>query len=130
MRWHFLMAEYGAIGSAAQVRYLTVDAPGWTRLETDGAGAVTSRHDYAPFGSELTSASNAVRSAANGFVGQELGVRQEFTGKERDSETRLDNFGARYCASGMNRFMTPDAPFADQSVEDPQSWHIGGQGVD
>src|SRR5271166_4035700 len=31
-----------------------------------------------------------------------------FTGKERDSESGLDNFGARYDASSMGRFMTPD----------------------
>jgi RHS repeat-associated protein len=32
----------------------------------------------------------------------------KFTGKERDSESGLDNFGARYNASAMGRFMTPD----------------------
>jgi RHS repeat-associated protein len=32
----------------------------------------------------------------------------KFTGKERDSESGLDNFGARYNASTMGRFMTPD----------------------
>lgn len=32
----------------------------------------------------------------------------KFTGKERDSESGLDNFGARYDASSMGRFMTPD----------------------
>ena len=32
----------------------------------------------------------------------------KFTGKERDSESGLDNFGARYNASSMGRFMTPD----------------------
>lgn len=31
-----------------------------------------------------------------------------FTGKERDSESGLDNFGKRYNASTMGRFMTPD----------------------
>jgi RHS repeat-associated protein len=31
-----------------------------------------------------------------------------FTGKERDTETGLDYFGARYNASNMGRFMTPD----------------------
>jgi RHS repeat-associated protein len=31
-----------------------------------------------------------------------------FTGKERDTETGLDNFGARYNASNMGRFMSPD----------------------
>ncbi len=32
----------------------------------------------------------------------------KFTGKERDSESGLDNFGARYDASSLGRFMTPD----------------------
>ena len=32
----------------------------------------------------------------------------KFTGKERDSESGLDNFGARYYASSMGRFMSPD----------------------
>ncbi|MFZ0734484.1 MAG: RHS repeat-associated core domain-containing protein [Candidatus Sulfotelmatobacter sp.] len=31
-----------------------------------------------------------------------------FTGKERDAESGLDNFGARYDASSMGRFMSPD----------------------
>jgi RHS repeat-associated protein len=32
----------------------------------------------------------------------------EFTGKERDNESGLDNFGARYYESYIGRFMTPD----------------------
>jgi RHS repeat-associated protein len=32
----------------------------------------------------------------------------KFTGKERDAESNLDNFGARYYGSSMGRFMTPD----------------------
>jgi RHS repeat-associated protein len=32
----------------------------------------------------------------------------KFTGKERDAESGLDNFGARYDASSLGRFMTPD----------------------
>jgi RHS repeat-associated protein len=32
----------------------------------------------------------------------------QFTGKERDSESGLDEFGARYYASPLGRFMTPD----------------------
>lgn len=42
----------------------------------------------------------------------------KFTGKERDTESGLDNFGARYYSSTMGRFMSP-APsvldFADLS---------------
>jgi RHS repeat-associated protein len=35
-------------------------------------------------------------------------LEHKFTGKERDSESGLDNFGARYDSSSMGRFMTPD----------------------
>jgi len=33
---------------------------------------------------------------------------RKFTGKERDSESGLDNFGARYDSSQYGRFMSPD----------------------
>src|SRR5579875_599419 len=46
----------------------------------------------------------------------------KFTGKERDEETGLDNFGARYFTSNMGRFMSPD-PLAGRS-DDPQSWNM------
>src|ERR1051326_4454664 len=42
-----------------------------------------------------------------------------FTGKERDSESGLDNFGARYNASSMGRFMSAD-PMGGH-LEDPQT---------
>jgi len=48
----------------------------------------------------------------------------QFTGKERDAETGLDFFGARYMASAQGRFTSPDAPFNDQQPEDPQSWNL------
>jgi len=102
-----LMAEYGT-GATTQTRYVTVDGLGSTRLITDASGNVTSRHEYAPFGEELTGTSNGVRSTANGFAGAEPGVRQEFTGKERDAETGLDYFGARYFTGAQGRWSSPD----------------------
>lgn len=55
----------------------------------------------------------------------------EFTGKERDSETGLDYFGARFYASNMGRWMSPDwaakpeaVPYSD--LEDPQSLNLYG----
>ena len=51
-------------------------------------------------------------------------IVRQFTGKERDSETGLDYFGARYFSSAQGRWTSPDAPFADQHVEDPQSWNM------
>ena len=47
-----------------------------------------------------------------------------FTGKERDAESNLDNFGARYNASSMGRFMTPDDPIIYASKGNPQSWNL------
>ncbi len=47
-----------------------------------------------------------------------------FTGKERDAETGLDYFGARYFSGAQGRFASPDKPFADQHVQDPQSWNL------
>jgi RHS repeat-associated protein len=42
-----------------------------------------------------------------------------YTGKERDAESGLDNFEARYDASSLGRFMTPD-PMGGH-LEDPQT---------
>lgn len=53
----------------------------------------------------------------------------KFTGKERDTESGLDYFGARYYASSMGRWMSPDwsktpagVPYADLS--NPQSLNL------
>jgi RHS repeat-associated protein len=50
-------------------------------------------------------------------------LTHKFTGKERDSESGLDNFGARYDSSSMGRFMTPDPLMASARVWDPQTWN-------
>jgi len=55
-----------------------------------------------------------------------LGFRTyKYTGKERDTESGLANFGARYDASSMGRFMSADPVFisADR-LTDPQSLNL------
>ncbi len=47
----------------------------------------------------------------------------KFTGKERDTESGLDYFGARHYTSSLSRFMTPDDG-SDQSPSDPESWNL------
>jgi RHS repeat-associated protein len=49
---------------------------------------------------------------------------QGSSGKERDAETGLDYFGARYMSAAQGRFTSPDRPFADQNPLDPQSWNL------
>ena len=44
--------------------------------------------------------------------------------KERDAETGLDYFGARYFSGAQGRFTGPGAPLADQEPDDPQSWNL------
>jgi len=46
-------------------------------------------------------------------------LRSRYTGKERDTESGLDYFGARYFGSSMGRFMSPDS--YGGRLADPQS---------
>jgi RHS repeat-associated protein len=80
---------------------------------TDSTGNLKAESDYYPWGGELQIYNN-------------FNNTYKFTGKERDSETGLDYFGARHYSNGLGRFITPDwaakpvpAPYAD--FYDPQS---------
>ncbi|MCC6262136.1 MAG: hypothetical protein IT169_01050 [Bryobacterales bacterium] len=119
-----LAAEYlaSAPSGAAATHYVTTDHLGSTRLVTDAAGNVVSRHDYLPFGEEIPAGMGG-RTAAMGYVAN-AALTQRFTGKERDAETGLDFFLARYMSSVQGRFTSPDKPFADQTPFDPQSWNL------
>jgi RHS repeat-associated protein len=54
---------------------------------------------------------------------QYAALTYKFTGKERDSESGLDNFGARYNSSSMGRFMSPDPANIGVNRLSPQSWN-------
>jgi RHS repeat-associated protein len=101
-----LAAEYGTVAQSADCTtcYLTTDPLGSTRVITDGNGNVVSRHDYYPFGEELAT-SNRTSALQYGVTDY---VAQRFTGKERDAETGLDYFGARYYSGAQGRFTSPD----------------------
>jgi RHS repeat-associated protein len=51
-------------------------------------------------------------------------TEHHFTGKERDQESGNDYFGARYYASTMGRWMSPDPSPAGVNVMNPQSWNL------
>jgi RHS repeat-associated protein len=72
-------------------------------------------------------------NTASGFQGSvyDFCIGSRCTGKERDAETGLDYFGARYLSSAQGRWMSPDwsaapepIPFADLS--DPQTLNLYG----
>jgi RHS repeat-associated protein len=51
------------------------------------------------------------------------GTRQKFTQKERDSESGLDYFGARYYSSAHGRFTSPDPTLESGRAESPETWN-------
>ena len=110
-----LAVEYGGVvGSGTE--FLTADLLGSVRAITDSTGAVTQRRDYGPFGEELAGGDRSPGPPAE--------PRMKFTGKERDAETGLDYFGARFLSSVQGRFASPDAPFVDQRPSNPQTWNL------
>jgi RHS repeat-associated protein len=111
------------IDAANGTQYTTPDTLGSPRVVTNASGAVVSRHDYLPFGVELGVGAGG-RTAGMGF-GVVDGNRKKFTSKERDNETGLDYFEARYYASTQGRFTSvdPENYQAMRDLSDPQSWN-------
>jgi RHS repeat-associated protein len=124
--------------------YVTPDQLGSTRLVTNASGNVISRHDYLPFGKEVSASLGSRNSyLVTGYV--ESGsacplvtppntsttdcqpaderVLQRFTGKEADAETGLDYFGKRYFSAAQGRFMSVDGHNEGAQLLDPQSWN-------
>ncbi len=50
----------------------------------------------------------SIYDCAPRFVHPGMLLASPYTGKERDAESGLDYFGARYYGSNMGRFMSPD----------------------
>jgi RHS repeat-associated protein len=92
-------------GSACGTCFVVSDVLGSTRLVADATGTIYARHDYLPFGEEAVADGNRLSSAAFGAADATV---QRFTGKERDAESGLDYFGARYYGSALGRFTSPD----------------------
>ena len=100
--------------------YLTADHLGSPRINTDASGNVTARHDYMPFGEEI---STSQRTSSVGYPGSPDGVRKQFTGYERDTETGLDFAQARMYSFSIGRFTVPDPFNGSSSAQQPQSYN-------
>ncbi len=89
---------------------------GTERARTDATGAVAETCTGLPFGDDMNCTAGGISPLY-------------FTGKQRDTETGLDYFGARYNASNLGRFMTPDwsakvEPVPYAKLADPQSLNL------
>lgn len=107
--------------TGTDVRWLVSDQLGTPRIILDQSGSFssTTRHDYLPFGEELTAGG---RTWDHGYKNSDMN-RQKFTGYERDDETELDYAQARYFSHGQGRFVSPDPGMAGADVGEPQSWN-------
>src|SRR5262249_55094625 len=97
--WSRMVEVEAWTGSPTNINWLVTDHLGTPRMIIDQTGnlANVKRHDYLPFGEELFAPTGG-RNTSQGYSGGD-GIRQQFTSKERDSETGLDYFWERYYAS-------------------------------
>jgi len=81
--------------SNGAVHYYLSDHLGSASVIASATAVIQEESDYYPYGGEIAITNNDPNN-------------YKFTGKERDSESGLDNFEARYYGSSLGRFMTPD----------------------
>jgi RHS repeat-associated protein len=113
-----LVATYDTVG----LHFYVNDMLGSRRVQTDPAGFPEQTCQNLPYGDQLY-CTGSLNSP----------TEHHFTGKERDTESGLDYFGARYFGSSMGRFMSPDwsdkpqtVPYSDLS--NPQSLNLYSYG--
>lgn len=115
-----LAAEYSTeLSPEPKISYLTTDDLGSPRVVTDEFGQVVARHDYLPYGEEVMAGFGG-RTTAQGYGGDD-GVRQQFTGYERDDESGLDYAQARYFKPSHGRFTSVDPLAASANIKNPQT---------
>lgn len=83
----------------SNLHFQLADWLGTRRLQTDYAGNPEETCSGGTFGDALNCVPTGIAADA---------TELHFTGKERDSESGLDYFGARYYGSNMGRMMSPD----------------------
>jgi RHS repeat-associated protein len=110
--------EMFTVPTGTNVYYYLDDMLGSARVITTSAGAVCYDADFYPFGGE-----RVVTDA--GTCDQDY----KFEGKERDTETGNDNFGARYYSNRLGRWLSADwswvpAPVPYANMTNPQTLNL------
>jgi RHS repeat-associated protein len=103
---------------SGDIKYYITDHLHSTAVFADKSGTILDDNDFYPWGGVVPGV--GATSSTNHY---------KFTGKERDTESGLDYFGARYYANASGRFMSPDwaakptnVPYAE--FGDPQSLNL------
>ncbi len=106
-----LVAEYDP--ATSQYYYYTQDQIGSTRIVTDDAGAVVYAAAHDPYGGIQQTWTNA------------FDPKRKFSDKERDEETGLDYFGARYFANASYRWLSIDPVLiTERAIAHSQAWNL------
>jgi len=106
-----LLAEYQP--QTGQIYYYTSDQVNSTRVVTDQNGVRVFAATYDPYGGIQKIWENSYMPA------------MKFSGKERDSESNLDYFGARYYGNYYYRWLSPDPVInRDAALSNPQLWNL------
>ena len=115
-----LIAEYSDnLPQDPHVNYLSSDHLGSPRLNTGQSGDIFARHDYFPFGEEISTSN---RTNALGYANDN--VRQGFTGYEKNDETPdLDFAQARYYSKTLGRFYSVDPSSMSARQLSPQTFN-------
>lgn len=96
--------------SSNTIYFYGQDMLGTSRTVFTSAGVSCYDADFYPFGGERSYTDTCPPN-------------YKFTGKERDAESNLDNFGARYNASQIGRFISPDPLLSSARLTNPQTWN-------
>jgi RHS repeat-associated protein len=91
------------IGEESDIYFYHSDHLGSSSFLTDGGGVATQHLQYMPFGEDLVHQQNTAAYY----------TPYTFSGKERDMETGLSYFGARYYDAGLSIWLSVD-PMADK----------------
>jgi RHS repeat-associated protein len=109
-----LVAQY----SGGTTSFVHGDNLGSSRIVTSLTGGVTDCNAFYPYGEQDASICNSSSLTTH-----------KFEGKERDTETLLDNFGARYYSSSLGRWSSADwsaipEPVPYANLTNPQSLNL------
>ena len=122
-----LTATYDYNGGHGGIHFELADPLGTKRVQANAYGQVEEYCTSLPFGNDLTNPIGLWGTSCNPPSGApstaDDATEHHFTGKERDSESGNDYFGARYYASSMGRWMSPDLSPRSIVLQDPQSWN-------
>lgn len=107
--------DLGLPAREERLRYYHQDHLGSSSVMTDSDGALVEEAAFYPFG--IPRHEHRVRQVDEAY---------KFTQKERDRESGLNYFEARYLAGGMSRFLSVDPKYAntDAAAGDPQAMNL------